>query len=181
MRRLVDAERLRTLMRRLGRESRAEARVYLTGGSTAMLYGWRSSTIDVDIKLEPDNDDVLRSIPRLKEELEINIELASPDDFIPELPGWRERSPFIAREGRLQFHHYDLYAQALSKIERGHRHDVEDVDQMHALALIDPGKLEELFEAIERDLYRFPAIDPRSFRAKVKDAAQRMREKDRRV
>lgn len=48
---------------------------------------------------------------------------ASTEQFIPELPGWRERSPFIRREGRISFNHYDLHAQALAKIERGHERD----------------------------------------------------------
>jgi hypothetical protein len=178
MRRLVDAERLRVLMQRMGRESRSDVRVYLTGGATATLYGWRATTIDVDLKFEPDADDVLRSIPRLKEDLQINIELAAPDQFIPELPGWRERSPFISREGRLQFHHYDLYAQALAKIERGHRKDVEDVMKMHTLGLIEPGKIQELFDAIEPELFRFPAIDPRAYRRAVEATIRRFREED---
>lgn len=33
----------------------------------------------------------------------------------------------IAREGKLSFFHYDLYAQALAKIERCHSQDVADV------------------------------------------------------
>lgn len=178
MRRLVDAERLRVLMQRMGRESRSDVRVYLTGGATAALYGWRATTIDVDLKLEPDTDDVLRLIPRLKEDLQINIELAAPDQFIPALPGWRDRSPFISREGRLQFHHYDLYAQALAKIERGHRRDVEDVAKMHARGLIEPQKLEQFFAAIEPELFRFPAIDPRAFRRAVESMVRRFREED---
>jgi hypothetical protein len=52
---------------------------------------------------------------RLKSELDLNVELASPADFIPPLPGWRERSRLIAREGALTFFHYDFYAQALAK------------------------------------------------------------------
>lgn len=61
-----------------------------------MLIGWRETTIDVDIKLVPERDEILRAIPRLKENLEINVELASPGDFIPELPDWQSRSAFIA-------------------------------------------------------------------------------------
>lgn len=34
-----------------------------------------------------DVDSLLREIPGLKEDLGVNIELASPPDFIPELPG----------------------------------------------------------------------------------------------
>ena len=175
MRRLVDAERLRRLMTALGKASRQEARVYLTGGSSAVLHHWRSSTIDVDMKIEPDRDEVLRAIPALKEELEINIELASPGDFIPELPGWRDRSPFIAREEKLSFHHYDFYAQALSKLERRHARDLEDVRQMYALKLIEADRLQTWFAAIEEQLYRYPAIDRKSFREAVQTMVVRLR------
>ena len=63
---------------------------YLVGGATAVLTGWRSTTIDVDLKLVPEQDAVLRAIPRLKDELQINVELASPGDFIPLPEGWQD-------------------------------------------------------------------------------------------
>jgi hypothetical protein len=110
-------------MRELGRSVRVDGRVYLTGGATAVLYGWRQTTIDVDIKLIPDRDEILREIPRLKEALNLNVELAAPSDFIPIPKGWEERSPLIRKEGRLSFHHFDPVAQALSKAERGHDQD----------------------------------------------------------
>jgi hypothetical protein len=106
----------------------------------------------------------------LKEELEINVELASPDGFLPELPGWRERSAFVAREGRVTVRHYDLYAQALCKIERGHARDLQDVREMLVRGLVHPERLQELFGAIEPHLYRFPAIDPPTFRAALEKA-----------
>jgi len=74
----------------------------------------------------------------LKESLEINVELASPADFIPELPGWEERCMFVCRESRLSFYHYDFYAQALAKIERGHTQDLVDVQEMIRRHLVDP-------------------------------------------
>ena len=74
-----------------------------------MLEGWREATIDVDLRFEPEADELLRALPALKERLGVNVELASPPDFIPELPGWRERSPFVLREGRVDVHHFDLY------------------------------------------------------------------------
>jgi hypothetical protein len=167
MRRLVDRQRLLRLMAALGREARSDARVYLTGGASAVLLEWRASTIDVDLEIKPEADEVLRALPRLKEELEINVELASPGHFIPELPGWEDRSRFIAREGRLSFHHYDFYAQALSKIERAHARDISDVREMGSRGLVDPDSLLRMFDSIEPQLYRYPAIDPRSFRAAV--------------
>jgi hypothetical protein len=106
----------------------------------------------------------------LKERLEVNVELASPADFIPELPGWQERSRFIAREGKIDFFHYDFYSQALSKLQRGHAKDLEDVRKMLELDLVEPRKAMELFDTIEAQLYRFPAIDPASFRRRVEGA-----------
>jgi hypothetical protein len=170
MRHPVDAKRVREFMRALGRGADTPARVYLTGGATAVLEGWRESTVDIDLKLVPETDALFRALPRLKDELAMNLELASPSDFIPEIPGWEDRSRFIAQEGRLFFHHYDDYGQALAKIERGHDRDLADVSAMIERGLVDPGKLRAFFAAIEPQLYRFPAIDPRSFRAAVERA-----------
>jgi hypothetical protein len=145
-------------------------RVYLTGGATAVLSGWRPSTIDIDLKIVPDDDALLRAIPELKESLHLNVELAAPDDFIPVSPGWEERSPFIAQEGPVSFLHYDLVAQALSKIERGHSQDRADVEEMIRRGLVDAAGLRDAFAAIEPHLYRYPAIDPASFRRAVAEA-----------
>ena len=154
----------------LGAAARNESRIYFTGGVSAVLMGWRRSTIDVDLKLVPDHDELLRLLPGLKEELDINVELASPSDFIPELPGWEDRSPFIAREGKLSFHHYDFYAQALAKIERGHSQDRSDVAAMLRDHLVEPARLRELFEMIVPLLYRYPAVDPKSLRRAIDEA-----------
>jgi hypothetical protein len=89
MRELADATRIEQFMHELGRAVRVEGRVYFTGGATAVLHGWRATTIDVDIKLIPDRDEILREIPRLKEALNLNVELAAPSDFIPCLEGGR--------------------------------------------------------------------------------------------
>ncbi len=173
MREPVDAARILELTRALGREARSgDVRVYLAGGSSAVLKGWRPTTVDVDLKIVPDSDPLLRALPELKERLRLNVELASPDDFIPELPGWQDRSVFIAREGGVSLFHYDFYAQALSKIERGHRQDVDDVRRMIAGGLVEKAKLLELFDTIEPALYRFPAIDPPTFRRAVEAVAR---------
>jgi hypothetical protein len=169
MRELADSSRIERFMHELGHAATAEGRVYLTGGATAVLEGWRDSTIDVDIKLIPDRDELLREIPRLKEELNLNVELAAPSDFIPLPAGWEDRSPLIRKEGKLSFHHFDPVAQALSKAERGHEQDIRDVKEMVASGLVDPATARAQFETIEPELYRFPAIDPASFRNAVED------------
>lgn len=162
-----DADKVYQLMRRLGEEARGPGCVYLVGGASAVIYGWRGSTIDVDLKLDPEPAGAFDAIARAKEALDMNIELAAPDDFIPPLPGWKERSQFIVRHGRVDFLHYDFYAQALAKIERGHQQDFRDIAAMMDEGLIDPSRLMTLYDAVEPDLIRYPSLDPPSFRARV--------------
>jgi hypothetical protein len=169
MRELADASHIERFMEALGRAARIDGRVYLTGGATAVLQGWRASTIDIDIKVIPDNDELLREIPRLKEQLNINVELAAPSDFIPVPDGWEERSPLIRRVGKVSFHHFDPVSQALSKAERGHEQDLRDIADLIASGLVDPADARAQFDSIERELYRFPAIDPASFRRSVEE------------
>lgn len=167
MRQPVTAARVDEFMKALGSGVTSPARVFLVGGASAVLLGWRESTIDIDLKAIPERDDILRQLSALKERLEINIELASPDNFIPELPGWEDRSQFVRQEGKLTFLHYDFYAQALAKIERGHETDLRDIQDMFSQNLVEPGRLLELFSQIELDIYKYPALDAPSFRRKV--------------
>lgn len=171
MRRPVDAARLERFLRELGAAGGTDGTCYLAGGATAVLLGWRESTIHIDLKLVPEQDDRLRALPELKADLEINVELASPGDFIPLPPAWRDRSISVGRYGSLTVLHLDPYAQALAKLERGHARDVEDVAAMIERGLVERPKLLELFEAIEPQLYRFPAVDPPTFRVAVERAA----------
>lgn len=53
MRARVDAARLDVLMRHLGAAARHPGRVYFTGGATAVLQGWRPSTIEFLTRIEP--------------------------------------------------------------------------------------------------------------------------------
>jgi hypothetical protein len=110
---------------------------------------------------------MLRAIPALKERLRLNVELASPDQFIPVPAGWEQRSRVIERIGRVTIRHYDFAAQALAKIERGHTRDLADVQAMLEHGLISAGDVRRMFDRMEPDLYRFPAIDPESFRRAV--------------
>lgn len=141
--------------------------MYLTGGATAVLEGWRQSTVDIDVRFEPDSDAALSRIGEIKERLGVNVELASPLDFLPALDSWRERSRFRFREGNLEVFDFDPYSQALSKLERGFELDLADVRSMVSSGRVEPKKLSELFEGIESQLYRFPAVDPASLRTAV--------------
>src|SRR5947209_2584229 len=107
MRHESTADDIHRFMQRFGVAVRAEGRVYFTGGVSAVLHGWRPMTVDIDLRADPEPAGFFEAIRLLKDQLELNLELACPSDFIPPLPGWRERSLFIARHGRLDFYHYD--------------------------------------------------------------------------
>jgi len=167
MRRKVTLETLTQFMKELAAAVRSPGQVFLTGGATALLLGFRQQTIDIDLKLDPEPSGAFEAIARLKNQLDLNVELASPADFIPPGPDWRERSRHIASIGPVQFFHYDLTLQALAKLERGHAHDLEDVASFLKGGFVSPGDLRQRFAQIEPDLVRYPAIDPQRFKQKL--------------
>ena len=163
----MDKAKLETFMIELGNRVRGAGTIYLTGGATAIYYGWRAATIDVDIKPDPEPAGLFEALAKLKNELDINVELASPDQFIPAVAGWQERSVFIARYGLIEFFHYDFYGQALAKLSRGHPRDLDDVRSMLRKELITTDGLREKFATVEPQLIRYPALDADVFRANV--------------
>lgn len=163
----ADAQRVRALVHDLARHATSRTRIYLTGGATAVLLNWRASTVDVDLLMEPEDDGALRRIPAAKEAVPVNVEFASPPDFIPELPGWRERSLYAFTDGIVDVYHFDLYSQALAKLERGLDRDLSDVAAMRERGLIVADRLVEFLEIVEPELFRYPAIDPPAFRRRV--------------
>ena len=167
MRRETDRAKLEPFMEKLGQRVSSPGRIHFTGEATALLYGWRTTTIDIDLKAEPKPADLFEAIAQLKAELDVNVEPESPDDFIPPLPDWRVRSVSIGRHGKIDFFHYDFYGQALSKLERRHDRDIADVEALAARGLIDKPRLRDMFEQIAPQLIRYPAIDASAFRAAV--------------
>ena len=130
MRQRVDQQRIELFLQRLGREFSKPGRIYLVGGTTMVYEGLRQQTLDIDLALEIADEDhsaFVAAVRRIKESLSLNIEEASPVDFIPLPAGYRERSQFVGRYGQLDVFHFDLYSTALSKIERGTENDFADV------------------------------------------------------
>ncbi len=173
MRPNVDSQKIERLMQVLGKEAQGAGCIYFTGGASALLIGWRSSTVDVDIRLDPEPPGIFQAIAKLKQELNINIELASPQDFLPPLPGWRDRSVFIGKQGQISFYHYDFTAQALSKLSRGFDRDIKDVQAMYEQKLLSLRELRDCFEAIAPELIRFPSLDTDVLRSKVENFIER--------
>lgn len=154
-------------MRELANEAKSAGSVFFTGGATALMLGFREQTIDVDLRFDPEPRGVFEAVARLKDSLNLNIELASPSDFIPVAPGWKSASTFIRREGQVDYYHFDLRAQALSKIERGYEQDLKDARAFLQAADISPDSLRSHFLELKPLLIRYPAINPEIFQEKL--------------
>ncbi|AFY99484.1 hypothetical protein Cal6303_0407 [Calothrix sp. PCC 6303] len=70
MRSNVDPQKIEQLMKALGREARGSGCIYFTGGASALLIGWRNSTVDIDIRLDPEPPGIFQAIAKLKQQLE---------------------------------------------------------------------------------------------------------------
>src|SRR5262249_18879898 len=167
MRRKVTRETLQRFMQDLAAAARGPGKVYFTGGATALLLGFRDQTIDIDLKLDPEPSGAFEAIAALKNRLDLNVELASPDDFIPATGDWRERRRHIAPIGLVEFFHYDFSLQALSKLERGHAQDLKDVASLVRGGYVTADDLKRCFAQIEPGLLRYPALDAAAFRSKL--------------
>ena len=105
----------------------------------------------IDLALEIANEDhsaFIAIVRELKEKLALNIEEASPADFIPLPAGYRERGQYVGRYGQLDVFHFDVYSTALSKIERGNENDFADVLALLQTDRLEMSKLEQYFAEI---------------------------------
>jgi len=170
MREELTRERLLLLMRELARTAPARGpyRVYFIGGGTAVYLGWRRATIDID--LSSDRDEVFRDIQGIKERLNMNIEFARPEDFVPPLRGSSRRHVFIETVGSISFSHYDPYAQVLSKVVRGFQRDLEDAQEFIRGGLVEVQKLQSLVSGIPDSAYaRYPNLSRAGVERAVED------------
>ena len=132
-------------------------RVFVQGGGTAVLEGWRESTIDAD--LYADEIRVFGNVQQIKERVGVNIEFVRPEDFVPALPGSEDRHVFIETMGRVSFYHYDPYAQLLSKVVRGFDRDLQDAKRLVDSGMVDLDRFRDLVERLPEAAYaEYPAL-----------------------
>jgi hypothetical protein len=140
MRQPADRQQIERFLEQLGRHFGKPGRVYLVGGTTMVLEGLRAQSLDIDLVLEvppADHSALMQTIRELKDRLGVNVEEASPADFIPLPAGYKDRAVFWGRYGSLDVFHFDFYSTALSKIARGTEEDLVDV-----AALVQTGRIE---------------------------------------
>lgn len=147
----VDRGRIDLFLRELGRAYRRPARLYLVGGTTVVYEGLRQTTMDIDLGIQVDpahHGELMRAIADLKDRLSINVEEASPGDFIPLPSGWQERSPYVGRFGQTDVFHFDLVSTALAKLARGYDQDLDDVRTLLTTDLLSAEDLAAGFKEI---------------------------------
>lgn len=170
MRRQLTRETMQELMRELARTapSGERYRVFVVGGGTAVLEGWRPATIDADLYAE--DEAVFRHVQEIKDRLRLNVELTRPEHFVPPLEGSADRHVFIDRVGDVEFYHYDPYAQLLSKVVRGFRKDLLDAERFVRSGMVDPDRFRELVREIPDTAYaRYPNLGPDAVLAAVEE------------
>jgi len=95
MRQRVGRQEVEQFLIQVGR-TQQPGRLYLTGGAALVHSGIRpGQTLDIDIQVTVDPANLTTQIAQLKHKLNINIEFASPSDFIPLPTQWEARSQFI--------------------------------------------------------------------------------------
>lgn len=137
----VDRQRIERFLRELGRAFRHPARLYLVGGTTLVYEQLRRTTMDIDFTVDvapAHHGEFMRQLARLKDALAMNVEEASPADFIPLPSGWQERARYLGRFGQVEAFHFDPLSTALSKLARGFEEDVVDVRSLLQAGLITP-------------------------------------------
>jgi len=162
----------------LGRMVRHPGRIYLAGGTAlvhCLVRGANARTADIDLKLDvTDLNEVENAVRQLKVRLAVNVEIASPADFIPLPTTWEAHSRYVGRYGPLDVFYFDFTTLALAKIERGQARDLQDIALLKQQGLIERAELEGAFQEILPQIGhgRFFNIDPTLFAQKFAAAVQ---------
>lgn len=165
----VSREDIERFLQQFGQLSQQSGRLYLAGGAELVHGGLRgegATTVDIDLRLDVSDETAAETLIRqLMRQLGINVELASPADFIPLPSDWQTRSPFVGRYGNTDVFYFDYYALALSKIARGTSRDLSDVSLLAQNGLIQREQLEAAYQQILPQLGhgKFFNIDPAKF------------------
>ena len=162
----VSREDIERFLQQFGQLSQQPGRLYLAGGAELVHGGLRgegATTVDIDLRLDVSDESAAETLIRqLMRQLGVNVELASPADFIPLPADWEARSPFVGRHGNTDVFYFDYYALALSKIARGTSRDLSDVALLAQNGLIQRDELETAYQQILPQLGhgRFFNLDP---------------------
>ncbi len=145
----------------LGKSFRKPGRLYLAGGAALVHIGLRpGSTMEIDVAIEAsDEDEMVMAIRKLVEKMQINVEFASPGDFIPLPAQWIAQARYVGRYGSIDVFYFDFYSLALSKISRGNDRDLIDVKLLLQQKLITLEELDAAYNEVLPRMGKRPYIN----------------------
>jgi Nucleotidyltransferase of unknown function (DUF6036) len=173
MRSSVDKTTIESFLRELGRTFRKPGRLYLVGGAALVHAGVRPGfTVDIDVQVGGTNEgELIVAIQRLIQQMQINIEFASPADFMPLPSDWEMHAQYVGRYGEIDVFYFDFYSIALSKIERGNSRDIADVKLLVQHKIITLDELDVAYQEVLAQLGqgRYPKLTPQRFSERYRD------------
>lgn len=163
----VDKAAIESFLRQLGRTFRKRGRLYLVGGAALVHLGLRSGlTQDIDVQVGGANEgELIVAIQQLIQQMQINVEFASPGDFMPLPSQWEAHARYVGRYGQIDVFYFDFYSIALSKIERGNDRDIADVKLLVQQGVITLSELDAAYQEVLAQLGkgRYPRVTPQQF------------------
>ncbi|MBI3977232.1 MAG: hypothetical protein HY331_03510 [Chloroflexi bacterium] len=152
MREPTGRRKLEQFLAALGRALRRPIRLYLVGGTVLVDAGLRGATLDIDFTVDADDAtavaDFEKVVPALKDRLNVNVEPASPADFMPVRQGALGKSRYVRNYGPVSVYYYDPVSLVLAKVARASERDMADVETMVRAGLVDWAEVEAAWNEV---------------------------------
>jgi hypothetical protein len=178
VRNYAERSRIDQFLRVLGRRLRLPVRLYLVGGSIVVDMGLREATLDVDYVAQSDSPEALaeleQTIPILKNELQVNVEPASPADFLPVPANVLARGKYVRTYGNVSVYYYDLSTTIISKVARGTERDLDDAAALIQSGAVSWEDVDQTWREIRSSPRGWLRHDPHIVEARLKVLHQRM-------
>jgi len=174
----TDQQRLRRFLHALGRRLRRPVRFYLVGGSVLIDLGLRAATLDIDYVAEADDPmalaDLEVAIRALRDELDVNVEPASPADFLPVPRSVLDRSRYVGRHGPVSVYYYHLPTLVIAKAARGLEQDMADAERLVRAGEVAWADVETTWEEIRSSPTGWLRHDPAEVGARLRLLGRRL-------
>lgn len=180
MRGRADRQGIDKFLVLLGKRLSFPVRLYLVGGSAVVDLGLRDSTLDVDYVVQSDDprgrEEFERLVPRMKNELQINLEPVSPSDFLPLPADIVGRSPYVRSYGNLHVYYFDLASSIISKAARGAERDLTDIETLVRSGAVQWDDVEARWREIKGSQVSWLRHDPISIAKRLAILRERLSE-----
>lgn len=180
MRQNVTRADIEKFLKSLGKSFHKSGRLYLAGGAALVHMGIRAgATMDIDVAIEAsDEDEMVTAIRRIVEQMQINVEFASPGDFIPLPTQWMAQAHYVGRYGEVDVFYFDFYSLALSKISRGNDRDLIDVKLLLQQKVITWEELDATYREVLPRMGKRPYINlnPQRFAERYAEVRQQLQQ-----